>query len=663
MTATSRGGSPRGGATISQVAAAAGVSQATVSRVMNRRTTVAPEIAARVRAAAEELRYRPSTTARSLSLGRTGTVALVVPDLSNPVFQQVLRGVVAVADTADLRVLVAETAERPEAEAEIAREARNRCDAVVLAAPRMPAEELRALLPEVDPVVLIDRVPSTDAVPAVSIDYGHGIHLLVEHLVSLGHRHLVHVAGAPAAASSPARARALAEAQARHPGLRITTVLAGSSVAAGYGVADEVLDTRATAALTFNDLVAFGLVARFNEIGVAVPDDLSVTGFDDIELARFATPSLTTAGVDHAALGRRAAARLLAVVEGRRDGPAARDALPGSGPGDGDVLVPRLEVRASTGPVPPARGLSPAPGPAVATGPGTDPRPRWVVDGTGARLNGLGLVLAHHVDGTALPRVHSPRPYLHPVRTLAGVPVTVAGPVVHRHQYGVSLALPDVDGTNHWGGRTHVPGRGPTLLLDHGRQEVSALHVSEDGATLAAGVRWLDRDEGVQFSEERELTAALLPEQDAWVLSWRSRLHAPRRTTITSPASRGRPGAGFGGVFWRLASAEETHVLTPETDDERRARGSRTPWLALVRRTGRSWTSLLLVQDPAQPPRPWFLRVADYVGAGPALAWEVPLTVEAGEELRVDLHAVVVDRRLDADGAEGFARTVLGARG
>src|SRR5659263_165462 len=147
----------KGRVTIGEVATAAGVSRATVSRVMNGRLTVAPNMAKRVRAAAEELRYRPSSVARSLSLGRTNSVAFVVPDLSNPMFQQILRGTMAAAAPHGYRMLVAESAENPEAEMEIALEARLRCDALVLVSPRMAEDALHDLLPQVRPAVLVNR--------------------------------------------------------------------------------------------------------------------------------------------------------------------------------------------------------------------------------------------------------------------------------------------------------------------------------------------------------------------------------------------------------------------------------------------------------------------------------------------------------------------------
>ena len=143
--------------TIADVAEHAGVSQASVSRVLNGRSSVDPDIVQRVRASIAELGYRPSPTARSLVNGRNNTVAMVVPDLENPLFQGILKGLSLAAARDGYRVLVADTAENVDDEEEIAVEARQRCDALVLCAPRMPEAKLRALVEAVAPVVVVNR--------------------------------------------------------------------------------------------------------------------------------------------------------------------------------------------------------------------------------------------------------------------------------------------------------------------------------------------------------------------------------------------------------------------------------------------------------------------------------------------------------------------------
>jgi LacI family transcriptional regulator len=636
----------KSGPTISQVAAAAGVSRATVSRVMNGQATVAPDIAERVRAAAADLQYRPSTVARSLSLGRTNSVALVVPDLGNPMFQQILRGAVAAAEPFGFRFLVAETVENAAAEAEIALEARLRCDALILAAPRSPEPVLRELLAQVQPAVLINRDLGTPDVPTVQVDYGAGIHSLVDHLVALGHREVAYVAGPRGSVSHALRLRALEEARERHPGLRVTTVQCGSTVDDGYRVADDVLASQATAVVAFNDLVAFGLLARLNEIGVDVPADISVAGFDDVELARYANPSLTTVAVPQADLGRRAWGLLHALmasqapqVEPRR-GSTARPESP--------LVMPGLVVRSSTGPVPPARRLSTVSSDRaglVRTAAPGEPA-TWTRVGDGWALGAGEQPLARYADGASMPGVHSPRPHLHPVHSLGGVALTQVTPADHRHHYGVSMAVPDVNGTTYWGGRTFVRGQGPTLLSNHGRQHVVAAAVQDGGATLSHEVRWTDEHGTDQLLEERRLTGLVLGEVEAWALGWSGRLQAGGTdVVIASPATNGRPGAGYGGLFWRLPFADETTTLTADGTGD--AHGSRSPWLSIARRTGDAWTTLLLVQPGEVDP--WFVRVADYVGAGPALAWETTRTIGAGSSHGVELVAVVVDRRLGAD--------------
>jgi LacI family transcriptional regulator len=644
----------KGGSTIEEVAVAAGVSRATVSRVMNGRTSVAPEIAARVHAAADRLQYRPSNIARSLSLGRTNTVALVVPDLGNPMFQQVLRGAMAAAAESGYRVLVAETAESATEEAEAALEARLRCDALILASPRMPEEELAALLPRAAPLIVLNR-PVAEA-PTLAVDYAHGMEAIVDHLVGLGHRDLAYLAGPSNAASNQARLRGLDEAVRRHPFLRVRTIPAGTTIEDGYRVGDEVLESRATSALAFNDLVAFGLLARLNETGVAVPGDISVTGFDGIELSRYATPSLTTSSVSQFALGRRAWERLVMAIESER---AGEQAVP-----EPEMIEPELVVRGSSGPVPPARRLG-MPSPGIAAGAaqqpvaGDDTRAHWRVDPLGAVLEHRDLPLARYSDGTGMPQVHSPRPYLHPIHSLSGRAVTQVSPVDHRHHYGLSLTIADVDGTSYWGGRTFLPGQGPTLLRNHGRQISTGVDIDESGACLRESITWADQHDRQQLLEERELTGVIIPEVEAWAMGWHSRLTAPSGATISSPALRGRPGAGYGGIFCRLVSADSTEVLTADADTELGAHGSRSPWIAFGGRHSREWTTVVLVQDSGAEPLPWFVRVADYVGAGPALAWDETCVIGAGAALDAGLVTLVVDRRLSTQDAADLADLAL----
>jgi LacI family transcriptional regulator len=258
-----------------------------------------------------------------------------------------------------------------------------------------------------------------------------------------------------------------------------------------------------------------------------------------------------------------------------------------------------------------------------------------------------------------MPQVHSPRPYLHPVRSPSGRAVTEVSPLDHRNHYGVSFALADVDGTSYWGGRTFLPGQGPTLLGNHGRQASSRIDVDERGACLRESLTWVDQQGRRQLVEQRELTGVIITEMEAWALGWHSRLTAPTGVTISSPALKGRPGAGYGGVFWRLVSADSTEVLAADPLSGPDPHGSHGRWVAFGGRYGSAWTSVVLVQDTASRPLPWFVRAADYVGGGPSLAWDAPCVIEAGESLDIGVVALVVDRRLTVEDAADLADLAL----
>jgi LacI family transcriptional regulator len=324
--------------TIAHVAEAAGVSRATVSRVMNGLATVDPEIGRRVREAAERLNYTPSTVARSLAMGRTQTVAIVVPDLGNPMFQETLRGLSRAAAKEGYRVLVADSIENPDEEVILAREARRRCDALVLVSPRMDSAVLGTLLPELAPVVLVNRESPVAEVPSLAVDYGAGIRGIVSELQRLGHRRLAYLSGPGGSYGNRARLDALHHLlDADSP--EIIEVPCGAMFEDGYRARDAVLATGATAAVCFNDLVALGLLSALHEAGIDVPGRISVTGFDDIPFARFSSPALTTASVPQTRLGEESWDRLWDVLNGDEPEPDL-------------TVTPQLEVRASTGPAP-----------------------------------------------------------------------------------------------------------------------------------------------------------------------------------------------------------------------------------------------------------------------------------------------------------------------
>jgi len=327
-------GRSRGATTIAQVATEAGVSPATVSRVMNDRFVGEDKIAERVRETAVRLNYAPSYSARSLALGQTQAVAFVAPDLRNPAFQAILSGLSTTANEDGYRVLIGDSTESVSEEPLLAREIRRRCDALVLCAPRMPDHELVDLASALHPMVLVNR-SAAGAAPALTVDYRTGIESLLKHLYELGHRHIAYVGGPSHSMSDKYRRDGLRSFTAQNADLVVTEVPGGVASEDGFNAVDAVISTRATGVLAFNDLVAIGLLGGLQERNIRVPEEISVAGFDDIPFARYIAPPLTTASVPHEELGVQAWYRLRSLIEGKE-------------PGHDMVFQPRVEIRTST---------------------------------------------------------------------------------------------------------------------------------------------------------------------------------------------------------------------------------------------------------------------------------------------------------------------------
>ncbi|NKZ05281.1 DUF6807 family protein [Actinomadura latina] len=261
-------------------------------------------------------------------------------------------------------------------------------------------------------------------------------------------------------------------------------------------------------------------------------------------------------------------------------------------------------------------------------------------------LRAGGQEVAAYVQRGDLQATDAPRPHLHPVRTLGGTVVTETQPDDHVHHFGAGVAISDVDGVNFWGGSTYVPGEGPKILPNHGRQRRRTLRPV--GGGYAESLDWVGPDGTVLAAEERTLTAR--PVADAWALDFAFTLtgRTGKPLVLQSSACKGRTGAGYGGFFWRAPKdSAGLNAFTGEASGEEAVHGSVTPWLAL---TSDAW-SLLFVQTTGLDP--WFVRVAEYPGVGPALAWEEPLTVP--DHLTRSITVVVADGRLTPGRAHGLA--------
>lgn len=332
--------------TIQDVARAARVHASTVSRALSAhaRPLVTPAVADRVRAAADRLGYVPDPVAAGLRTRRTSMVGVLIPDLANPVFPPILRGVETALGDAGYTALIANTDNDPDrARQALERLAARRVDGLIVATVTR-GDPLVARCRKLGlPVVLVNRGGDADGVSAVTNDDTRGIRLAVEHLVGLGHRRIVHVAG-PRGLSTGAARRAGFVAALRAHGLAAgedAVAEAGSyGIDAGALAAATLLDRHPglSAIVAANDLLALGCYDALARRRLACPRDVSVTGYNDMPFADRFAPPLTTVRIAHRAMGVEAARVLLAEIadpRGRR-----RQVR----------LEPELVVRGSTAP-------------------------------------------------------------------------------------------------------------------------------------------------------------------------------------------------------------------------------------------------------------------------------------------------------------------------
>lgn len=251
-----------------------------------------------------------------------------------------------------------------------------------------------------------------------------------------------------------------------------------------------------------------------------------------------------------------------------------------------------------------------------------------------------------------------PRPYLHPVTTLAGLPVTEERPADHLHHLGAGVAVPDVAGHNFWGGRTYVRDQGPTALDNHGTQRHLGWKLRDpDGFVQELG--W--EADGAELLREHRTVAVVALTDTAWALDLSFSLtnRGERDLSIGSPATNGRPGAGYGGFFWRAPKEPAAPaVFTATHDGEEAVHGRQADWLALA---GDGWTLVFAGAIEETRRDPWFVRATEYPGVGSSLAAERRLPVPAGATVVRRIVTVVADGRLDRDTAAALARKVATA--
>ena len=318
------------------------MSVATVSRVLNQTNQVAAATEAQVRRTAAALRYTPHAGARSLITRRTHTIGVLLPDLYGEFFSELIRGIDQTAQHHGYHCLVSSARRGGPALEAALRSMRGRVDGLVLMSPEFTSAVSARTLPDKFPVVMLNCPPSDTDHASLTVANYQGARDMVMHLARLGHRRIAILNGAPGNFDAAERLRGYraalrSTALKRQPELEIAGDFSEASGAAG---ARQLLRLAAppTAIFAANDCMAIGAIAAIRDAGLRVPEDVAVGGFDDIPMARYVAPPLTSVHVDISALGERAATRLLSMLEHERDGPPARE-----------IIATMLVVRQSCG--------------------------------------------------------------------------------------------------------------------------------------------------------------------------------------------------------------------------------------------------------------------------------------------------------------------------
>lgn len=325
--------------TIRDVAAATGVSISTVSRALASPEQVAEPTRLRVQQAAREMGYRPNRAARGLITGRTGCIGLVVPDLENPFFGSIGKGVQDRARAAGYQVFIGDSSEDAQLEADVVRGLAKQVDGIILCSARGTDASIEALAAEA-PTVLVNR--DIDGIDSIDFDNAAGVTAIMKHFEALGHTTIAFAAGPENSWSSERRAEAFRAFGDGRDDLRLIELGSFPPVYdGGVQAADLAIASGATAVLAYNDLMALGFVDRLRQRGLRAPDDMSIASFDNLAVSSMVWPKLTTVDFPRVRMGRACVDALLDIIQHADRGARRRQQLP-----------VELIVRQSTGVVP-----------------------------------------------------------------------------------------------------------------------------------------------------------------------------------------------------------------------------------------------------------------------------------------------------------------------
>jgi LacI family transcriptional regulator, repressor for deo operon, udp, cdd, tsx, nupC, and nupG len=334
---------------IYEVAKRAGVSTATVSRVLSQPNVVAPATRRKVLQAVERLGYEPNSTAKNLRMLRTGKLLVTVPDISNPFFSLILQGIEDAAQREGYSVLLGDTQHDEKREERYALMLkRKEADGLIFLGHRLPqvaADLIRAVAPRCAPVVNGCEFSPSLGIPSVHIDNARASYEAMDHLYGLGHRRVGIVTGPLVSPLSRDRLQGATSRAKEQKAQREFIIMHGDfSIESGAAAAERLLSRheRPTAIFCFNDEMAMGAIEVARRLGIRVPDHLSVVGFDDIRFAQHLDPPLTTIAQPMRRIGEGTVRLLLAILAGGGDAETPESV----------TLPHKLVVRKSTAPPP-----------------------------------------------------------------------------------------------------------------------------------------------------------------------------------------------------------------------------------------------------------------------------------------------------------------------
>jgi LacI family transcriptional regulator len=333
---------------IKAVAKLANVSTATVSRTINGSPKVSPDTAARVRKAMETLNFVLNTNARALGSGRSNLLGLIISDITNPFFPELVKAFEDIAVSQGKEVLIANTDYDPDRTMHcVTRMLQRKVDGVAIMTSEISEHVISFFLKRKIPVVFLDTGEPATGISRINIDYPAGVEMAMHYLTQLGHKDISFISGPLNLNSARTRYQAFMESSAReHLSAKAEYVQEGNHRPdGGYRAMQRILalEHRPTAVLTSNDLTAIGAMGAIFEAGLRIPQDISIIGFDDIQLSAFTEPPLTTVRIPHKDIARTAIEALV----GTQD-PASKEPREGAQYKIQPIFVPRR----SAGPLP-----------------------------------------------------------------------------------------------------------------------------------------------------------------------------------------------------------------------------------------------------------------------------------------------------------------------